>query len=218
MTRLELQTLVWGWLDDPLGGYFSAAQVQTWLNLGQQKVQKKLIQSGEFWWTIFVQSSTTANIPSYELPTDFLKLHKMEIITSGTYPNEQKVRLNPVTPVQQDFYPNGAGVPGAYWLRKNAIQLMLPPDQAYTMQLLYSYQIPDLTTDTQSPDMPDRYQEGIAIEATLIGLLKDQRSPSDFLMTKQKEFNEDLAKDAQERNVDEPRYVIETDCEAGFSF
>lgn len=212
MNRLQLQNLVLSWVDDLQGGYFTPPQVQAYLNLGQQKVQKKLIQSGELWWTKFVDANCIQNITVYELPEDFMKLHKFEIVVSGTFPNQDIRLLYPITPTQENYFPNGTGIPDCYWLRKNAIQLVKCPDNNYTMQLLYSYQVPDLTADGQVPEIPDRYQEGIAVEAALECFLKDQRDPTPFVIAKQKEFNEDLTRDAQERNVDQARFVNMNDA------
>ena len=118
MTLTQLRTLVWSWLDDPGGNYFTAAQVDVFINNAARQVQKKLIQSGELWFSKTVQTSLVANTDTYTLPTDFLRLHKAEIIVSGTFPNQTMYRLQVVTPVQADNFPTGTGKPYGYWLNK----------------------------------------------------------------------------------------------------
>lgn len=210
MTMGELRELVLSWLDDPNAGYFTPEQVDAWLNLGQKEVQKKLVQSGELWWAIPVSSNTVASVNEYSLPTDFMRLHKFQIIVSGTFPNATINPLVPVTPMQVEYFPQGTGLPSAYWIRKNCVVLAKVPDNIYTMLLLYSPQIAPLTADSQTPDMPDRYQEAIALEACQAGFLKDQRDPNPIFSMKWDGYMKMLAEDSQDRNVDVPREVVVT--------
>ena len=215
MTLTQLCTLVWSWLDDPGGNYFTSTQVDVFINNAARQVQKKLIQSGELWFSKTVQTSLVANTDTYTLPTDFLRLHKAEIIVSGTFPNQSMYRLQVVTPVQADNFPTGTGKPYGYWLNKGYITLVKCPDAAYTLQLLYSYLIADISQDSQSPDIPEQYHEMIAIYATLDGFLKDQRDPNPVFATKLAAYEEMMKQDSQERNVDQPRMVVVTGDDSG---
>ena len=211
MTLATLTTLMQTWLDDPNGGYFTDTVCKTFLNNAQKQVQKKLIQSGELWYTTTVQTTLVINTESYALPTDFLRLHKAEIIVSGTYPNQSLARLRPITPVQRDRIPQGAGLPCAYFINKGSITLAQTPSVAYVLQMLYSYLVADMVLTTDVPDVPTQYHEMIAIYATLDGFLKDQRNPNPVFATKLQMYEEAMKQDAQERHVDEPREVVMTD-------
>lgn len=213
MTFGELKTLVWSWLDDPNAGYFTDAQVSVWLNNGQKEVQKKLIQSGELWWAVPVQSNTVASTGEYSLPSDFVRLHKLQIVVSGTAPNENLSRLGIMTPVQEDEYPTGLGLPSGYYIRKNCLVIRKTPDRVYVLKMLYSPQIVAMTVNSQTPDMPDRYHEAIALEACQDGFLKDQRDPNPIFKAKWDGYMEMLKQDSQNRNVDSPREVVVTECD-----
>lgn len=219
MTLTQLRTLVWTWLDEPGGGngYFTSTNIDTFINNAARQVQKKLIQSGELWFSKVVQTTLVSGTESYSLPTDYLRLHKAEIIVSGTYPNQTIRRLQVITPVQRNQIPTGTGLPYAYWLNKNYITLVKVPDQAYTLQLLYSYLIADMTADSDTPDIPEQYHEMIAIYATLDGFLKDQRDPNPVFAQKIAMYEEMMKQDSQNRNVDTPRMVVVTgDDDGGF--
>ena len=45
MTRSDLRTAVLSWADDNQGAYFTAAQVNVWLNMAQREVQKAISSS-----------------------------------------------------------------------------------------------------------------------------------------------------------------------------
>lgn len=219
MTLSELRTLVWTWLDEPGGGngYFTTTNIDTFINNAARQVQKKLIQSGELWFSKTVQTTLVSGTESYTLPEDYLRLHKAEIIVSGDYPNQTIRRLQVITPVQRNSIPTGTGLPHAYWLNKNYITLVQVPDNTYTLQLLYSYLIDDMTQDSQSPDIPEQYHEMIAIYATLDGFLKDQRDPNPVFGQKLAMYEQMMKEDSQNRNVDTPRMVVVTgDDDGGF--
>lgn len=211
MTRGELRELVCEYLDDPLQTYFTPTQVNTWLNLGLIETQKKLIQSGELFWAVMVGTNTITNVESYTLPTDYMRLHRLDLIVSGQYPNQTKHRLRPMTPVQADSISNGNGCPHWYWLKKDCLVLVKPPNQTYQMEMLYSPQVAPMTLDSQTPDCPDRYQEFIALHAVKRGFLKDQRNPNPIFNEAWADFEKMLEEDSQNRTVDEPREVVVTE-------
>jgi len=217
MTRGELRTLVLSWLDDANAGYFTPAQVNVFLNNAQRTVQKRLIKAGQNYYVKCVTTSLVVNQADYVLPLNFKKVHRLEIIISGTSPNEGVCPLAPITINQQDYIANGAGTPSAYFIKKNRLVLRAVPDQTYTMRMLYSYEVSDMELDADEPDCPPAYHELIALHAAEDGFLKDGRS-SELLSKKLEQYKIELDQDAQERNQDVPRMVVQTnnDYDAGF--
>lgn len=222
MTLLQLRTLVLSWLDDPNGTYFTETQVNTWLNNAQREVQKQLIQAGENFYVTRVSTTTVQNYDTYSLPTDFMRLHKLELLTEGTTTpptyNQVRQQITPVTLVQLDKVSMSTGKPAVHAIRKNCIVLRPIPDNAYTIYMDYSPEVDDMVGDAATPNVPLRYQEYIAVLATLDGFLKDQRDMTPFL--EKKRYYLDLMKqDAENRNVDEPRSVVATEMyDAGYLF
>lgn len=222
MTLSQLRTLVLSWLDDPNAQYFTTAQVNVWLNNAQREVQKQLIQAGENFYVTRVSTTTVQNYDTYALPTDFMRLHKLELLTEGTTTpptyNQVRQQITPVTLVQLDKVSMSTGKPTVHAIRKNCLILRPIPDNAYTIYMDYSPEVVDMSSDSSTPDVPLRYQEYIAVLAAFDGLLKDNRDPSTLLAKKQ--FYLDLMKqDSQNRNVDESRSVVATELyESGYLF
>jgi hypothetical protein len=99
----QLQSLVSYYLDDLQFTYFTPTQVQRFINDAQREVQQKLLQAGQNFYLTCVQTPTVANQEGLALPDDFLKVEHCQIITGGTYPNEQYTVLTHSTHRESDF-------------------------------------------------------------------------------------------------------------------
>jgi hypothetical protein len=216
MTFLSLQNQVAYYLDDLNFGYFTTTQVKQWLNNAQKEVQKRLLKAGQNYYSSMVQTTLVVNQREYVLPQDFRKIHRLEVILSGTAPNEALAPLIPISTNQKDMIGTGTGTPAAYFIRKNRIYLNPAPDSALVLRMFYSYEVGDMSLDTDIPDVPDQYHELLALLAAEDGFLKDGRS-SEILQHKLAVYKSDMDSDATERNQDQPRSVIETDSYAGGS-
>lgn len=211
MNRGELRTLALSWLDDLAGTYFTESQMNVWLNNAQREVAKQLIQSGEQWYTTRASTGIGPNYTVYTLPEDFLRVDKLQILISGTVPNQNFQLLTPVTLVQlAQLSPPSIGTPSAYAIRKNYLVITPIPSQAYTIYMDYTYRVADMGSDTDIPDVPPQFQEYIAVLAAADGFLKDQRDPS-MIMAKKEYYLQLMKQDSQNRNVDAPRMVVATD-------
>lgn len=212
MTFGELKTMVWVWLDDPNHVYFTDAIVSVWLNNAQKEAQKQLIQAGENFYVKKVYASTVVNSDTYALPDDFLRLNKLQIVTSGTVGTVSEVRqgLSPVTLVQLDQVSMTTGTPAVHCIRKNCFTIRPIPDTSQRMYLDYSYLVEDMTSDSQIPDVPEQYHEYLAVLATLDGFLRDRRDPS--AMIEKRDFYRTMMKqDSEDRHVDSPREIVVTE-------
>lgn len=214
MTFLQLRNLTRYWLDDLNGGYFSDTQVNVWLNNAQRQCQSQLLQAGENYYLKPVQTSTVADQADYVVPSDFLKLHRLEIVLSGTGINEDRVILEPITLNQQDPVSIGNGRPEVYILKKNRLTLYPVPDQVYTLRLFYSYRVTDMSADGDSPDVPEEFHEFLALHAAMDGYIKDNRDPSN-LTKKYQEYITRFKQLADDRKQDRSRRVIVRDFDYG---
>jgi hypothetical protein len=214
----DLQTLVAFWLDDPNFGYYPIATVKTIINNAQREVQKMLLQSGENWYMQPSNSTTVLGQNEYVLPSDFLVAHRLELVLSGTAPNENIVAIPNITLNQQDLLPNGTGTPEGFYIKKNRIVIYPACDTSgLTLRLYYSALVQDMTNQTDVPDVPTQYQEMIAVLSTLDGLYKDGRDPGPFLQ--KKSYYETLMKEAAEnRDQSGPRMVVQTSDDWGILF
>lgn len=216
MNRGQLRTLVLSWLDDPDGTYFTPAQVNVWLNNNQHEVQKKLLEAGENYYVTRMSGLLIANQDTYALPTDFKTCHKIQCVGLGTSGvSEVRYPVDWVTYQQLDSIAGlQTGMPLVYNIRRNIITFRPIPDNAYTVYLHQTYRVADMVNDTDLPDVPSDYTEYIAILTALDGFTKDSRTPSDFVVTKQKDYERRLEKDTK-RDVSAPRMVVVTDDGGG---
>ena len=216
MNRGELRSLVYYWLDDMqgintgVGGYFTPVQVNTWLNLGAIEVYKRLVKAAQNYYTRCVQTTLVFNQRDYALPEDFKKVMRLEVVISGTAPNEATATLLPITTNQRDIIvASGNGVPNFYNILRNSLVIWPAPQINYVMKMIYTRSIAEMTSDLNVPDVPNDYQELVALYAARDGFIKDGRA-SELLEKKIAIFEKDMDTDAQERNQDVPRQVVDT--------
>ena len=209
MTLAQIRTLVLSFLDDPDAGYFTNAQTLVFINNAQREVQKTLGQAFEAYNIKKVKTTMVVGQKEYALPSDFKRLHRLEIVISGSPPNETLRRLTKITRNQQDEFPTTYGSPVAYFFQGNYLILVQAPDTAQVLRMEYEYLAADLSNDSDSPDLPSQYHEMIAIMAARDGLIKDGRDAA-LMQRKIDEFKELMKQDAEQRNVDQPRSVIQT--------
>lgn len=209
MTRLEIRTLMLAWLDDAQSGYFDAATCNVWINLAQREVQKKLLQAGVNFYLEPVQTLTVDQQADYVLPTDFITLHRLEIVIDGTGVSENRQALGPITTNQQDLVQITAGVPSNYYIKKDRVTLSPTPDGAYVLRLYYSPRVVDLSGDSDVPDVPEQYMEYVAILAAYNGFIKDDRVPTN-LVEKKQYYEKLLDEQSSERTQDVSRQVVQT--------
>ncbi len=209
MTFLDLQNSTAYYLDDLQFGYFTPTQVKLWINNAQREVQKRLLKSGNNYYNKCVQTSLVLNQPDYVIPSDFKKVMRLYLVISGTPPNETTSDLNPITTNQMGIIPPTAGTPSFYRFKRNRLVLDKYPDTAYLMRLEYAYEVSDMVLDLDLPDVPTAYQELIPLLAAEDGFIKDGRA-SALLEKKLASFQRDMDSDAQERNQDVPRGIVET--------
>lgn len=205
----QVKDLVWYWLDDPDEGYFTDTQVSRWVNNAQLELQKQLIQAGENWYLKCAATYTVQNQECYVLPQDFLKLNHLELIVSGTAPNEIRQILKHSTQAESDYFNYGSGQPLTFFLEKNCLIVRPVPDTAYLLRMHYSYRVTEMTQDAEVPDCPEQYHEYLSILAAIDGKLKDERDPTS-LLTKRTYYENMLKADAQSRLQDSPREVVST--------
>ena len=207
MTFLELQNLTVSYLDDLQFGYFTQPQVQVWLNNAQRKVQRILIDQKQNFYTKCVETVIPANQCALILPLDFMMANRIEIITQGTYPNEVKFPLQPITMNEQDMVSRAPATPQVYYFSKDLLKLAPVPNQDYRIKLIYSYSVADMVFPQQEPDIPYRYHELLAVYAALDGFVKDDRD-NNYLKGLAEEYITSMKAEANARQEQVARRVV----------
>lgn len=220
MNFAQLKNLCVYWLDDLNFGYFTETQVGIWINNAQREVQKRLIMKGQNYYLTCAQTSLVVNQNEYVLPSNFKKVNSLYIVLSGTPPNETYSPLDNITWNQKYLLNYQTGTPSAYDLKRNRIVMWPYPNAALTLRLDYTYLVADMVNDTDVPDVPEAYQELIALLAAEDGFLKDGRS-SEILEKKLKAYEADMDSDSNERKIDKPRDIVTTEFglnSSGYNF
>lgn len=215
MTLAEMRTLARYWLDDDEGGYFTDAMMLVFLNNAQRELQKKLLKAGEDYYKICVESATVKDQRDYQLPTDFMQLHRLERITSGSGDTAATERLQKITTNEVDvgaynLQAGAQGMPYNYVLNKNTFSLYpVPNEGGKVLRLWYAPRVTDMAADDDVPDAPEDYHEYIAIMAARDGFLRDGRSLAP-IESKLAYYETMLDQTAEDRADDSPRMVIAT--------
>jgi hypothetical protein len=213
-TFSSLQTQVSYLVDDLNFGYFTPAQVQFWVNNAQREVQKKLLQTPGNWYVVPYQTLTVYGQSTYVLPSNFLKMHRVEIVLSGTPPNEVKQTLGPMTINEQDLVPTGVGTPSGSFVTQNTLWVDPAPDTAsQILRIYYSYLVADMVNPTDVPDVPLQYQELIGLLASHDAFIKDGRDVTP-LLGKMAYYDTLMKQDAEQRSVEEGRQITTTQGDA----
>lgn len=217
MNFLQLKTLTASWLDDLQYGYFTESQVETWLNNAAYRVQGRLLKAKKNFYNKPVQTTLVINQADYVLPDDFRKMISLEVVVSGTVPNESLSPISEITTNQKFLVGTGTGTPQLFRFKANRIVVLPAPDQALVMRMEYAYQVARMVNATDIPDVPERYHELLAILACEDGFLKDGRTP-DLIEKKKKDFETEFDSDANDRNEAAPRSVVSTGSSGDYTF
>ena len=209
MTVGQLQTLILSWVDDEKQGYFNQNDVLTWLNLAHRQVQFELLGAGQNWYMKPVETQTVVGQADYTIPSDFIFIHRLEYVLSGTGYSESRQAITPITTNQQDLIPIVLGNPENYYLKKDRFTISPTPNNIWTLRLYYSPMVADLVYQTDVPDCPEQFMEYVAILAAFNCYIKDDRAP-DNLIAKKAEYRETLKKMASQRKQDQSRQVVQT--------
>ena len=175
LTFLQLQQLTSDWVDDPENGYFGLDLLKIRLNLAAKELQKRLISANKSYYAKCLETVTVSGQQPYAVPSDFLQILKLEIITQGSGVTAETKELEKITTWQKQLIPWRSGIPEAYYFQKDNIMLWPVPNSVKTLRLEYSYIIEDMVDDDDEPDAPEIFHEYIAVLATRDCLLKDRR-------------------------------------------
>jgi len=102
-----------------------------------------------------------------------------------------------------------SGTPQAYYFKGNQFILVPCPDNASTLRMEYIYRVPEMSADADVSEIPTIYHEMLCVFAVIDGFARDGLESALF-NEKKKQMIEDLKRDAEQRNVDQPRTVVQT--------
>ena len=199
------------YLDDLSKGYFTDVQLTSWINFAQAEVQRIMLQAAQDSFVIRYETTTVINQTDYVLPQGFHKMNRVELVISGTPPNEIKGPLLKISTNQMDLVTYQPGVPSVYYLKSNRMVILPAPVSTYTLRIYYSPYLFDMVLDTDECQIPDPYSQLVVILAAFNGYIKDGRDAPATLVQAKDEMINFIKQDAQERTQDSPRSIVTTD-------
>lgn len=209
MTFLELQTLTSDILDDVQNGYFTLPVLKQRLNLSLKELQKRLISANNEYYSYCVKTNTVVNQSAYAVPTDFVQIIRLAMITQGTGTTAQEMKIDSITPNQRDLITETSGDPKFYYFQKDNLILCPVPNRIVEIHLEYSYLVPDMVGDSDTPDAPVHFHPYIAYLTARDCMVKDFRSIASI--EKQLTDYETLLKQiAVQRQNDGAKMVVQT--------
>lgn len=210
MNRGTIRDLASTWLDDINNGYFLVSQLNVSINNAQREVQKLLLNAGQDYYTVCSTTSTVVDQARYAFPSDFLKVLRLSYITQGSGDTASYQRIYPITRNEMDVVNFAiSGDPTHYWINKDTFTLFPTPNRVITLHLEYAYRVSDMTSDGDTPDVPQDYHEYISILTARDGFLRDGR-PMSPIEAKLGYFERMLKQNADQRNQDSSRGIVAT--------
>lgn len=173
--------------DEQTTGFISNTELDRFINQGQNFIYGKIVQRFEDYFIAKGTSlnggliTTVASQQSYDLPTNLIKVVRVEQRPAGSTDDNQwrKVdRGNIGNDRVDDFYPLREGyVPGfAYFIAGNQLHLRPVPSQIFSLRLWFIPRATALVNPTDTPTLPEEYHELIAEYGAIQNLRKSGES------------------------------------------
>ncbi len=206
MNLNELKTLFSVYVNDPYFGYFSEATATTFLNNALIQAQRRLLKMHAAYYSVCASTPLIIGQSQYSLPDDFLALFDIWIdLDNSTPPPTSRLEFIPLSK-RHDFAPTN-GTPTHFYMLKNSLNVVVPPDDTQTLEIVYAPKAPAMTTGTDIPDIPEQYHEFLVLLAAETALMVDDRVSS--LVDDRLEYYDKLISANEQRIQSQPRYIIE---------
>lgn len=180
MQLSDVRTLARQKSDEEATGYVSNSEVLSYINQGLRFVYGKIAQRFE---NYFITKGTVGNgglittvsgTDEYNLPTDLMKLVRVEQRQSGSSSENDWITLKALNIGNDNirvFYPPREGYgPGSaygYFIAGNKIYLRPVPTQAFSLRIWYVPRVTALSADSDIPGIPEEYHELLAEYAAI---------------------------------------------------
>ena len=207
MTVQELLDLFFVLTDDPNEDNRTRQQALVLLNVAQNELQNEIDEADEGYFAASQDYSVTAARNSeleFDLPTDFKKLTTLERITSGRpVPGSPVMYQTRHDDTQAEIYAYQVYGP-RYCLHGQKLVIVDPKDD-YTARLHYTKKLPDLTSDSTTPEFPAEHLPLLALHGAKLsmGSDKEQFTHADEY---ERSYNR-MMRSIEARKRQKPRYV-----------
>lgn len=223
--RSDIRVHVRSFLDETTAADWTDAELNTLINKYYHEVYSAVVDVFENYETTTAQSNSVADQQEYSLPSDVLKIRRVELNYDVSATNAAPMRALPIPldAVRRDLANTNLGVTinrgPVYYLRGDNIGFIPVPTLAGTnaIQIWYAPTRSDITDDTTNIDMPypDRDFMLIAYGAAADALRYGQQESieADKMDRKLARGIEKMQERLEERISDEVKGVVDTTAE-----
>lgn len=183
MTLAELRTSARRKADEEATGYIGNAELNDYVNQGLRYVYTKIAQRFENYFIAPGTAlngglfTTTVGTPGYSLPTDLMKVVRVEHRNTNSSTSDDWKRLATVNIANDrldDYFPLREGyTPGfGYFIAGNSMYLKPEPKQQFQIRIWYVPRPTTLSADGDTAGVPSEYHDLIAEYAAIQMLAK----------------------------------------------
>lgn len=222
-----IRTQVRSYLDEPTAADFTNAEIDRLINVYYHKVYSAVVNVFEDYAPLSTANATTvADQQEYSLPSDFLKLRRVEINYDVSNANSAPLRAfpMPMDQVRRDLGNTNLGVNilrnPFYFLRGSVIGFIPVPTRAGTnaIKFWYSPVLSDLSADTDTINIPypDNYWLLITYGAVAEALRFGQQESQEALQLEAKFERgiQQMQEELEDRIADETKLVTDVTGES----
>ena len=183
MNRSEIRTDVRTLLNEPTEGFWTDANLNTYINKANQRVNSIIAATKEDYFTLSATFSTVASTKSYTFPTDCRFIRRMEKYSASDASDIEKLdELKfPRTEMQGEWPFTETGIPKRYTVFGTQFNLEPIPDDVYTMRIYYDSRKDDLAVDGDSPSSPSDFHDMLVYWTCVLALAQNKESADEFV-------------------------------------
>jgi hypothetical protein len=183
MNRSELRTALRSFLNEDIPGFWTDAQLNTYINLANDRVNSIISATREDYFTISATFSTVAGTKSYSFPTDCRFIRRMEIFDAsneGYIIKLDELRWPRIEANGDWLFPNAPAQPKRYVTRGNQFDLYPTPDGAYTIRIYYDARPVTLDSDVDIPTSPSDFHDMIVYWAAMLAKKQNEEDDAGY--------------------------------------
>lgn len=203
----ELKSLFAKYAKDPYYQYFTETEVTTLLNNALYQLQRRLLKTHAARYSVCTSTTLVVGQSQYALPSDFLALFDLWIDLDQPNPQPATLPLTWIPLSKRHEFINTNGTPTHFFMLKDSVNVMVPPDTALELEMIYAPRVALMVSNSDIPDAPEEYHEYLPLLSADTAYMIDDRASE--LVDRRLKYFEDLLTANEQRIQSQPRYIIE---------
>jgi len=192
--------------------FWTDGRLTTFHNLIQSELQNELVQSFEDYFVTQTTITTVNGSADYDLPTDFLKMRRVEDLRGGGETDPQEIipiTLNEKDDVFAFNLRSSVGFGGGYYILANKIVFGATPtdSQASAIRLHYVQRIPDISNASDSSQIPAEYHHALVLGVVKYAHISQQSPEAATTALEYEKLIAKMRRQAEQRQIQRSRRV-----------